>query len=91
MPAAKPLEFRRRALDLACGGGDPVATIAVELGISESRLRRWRARDDVDHGRCEGVCPPMSGPSWSGRVVSSEPRGGADGDRDPQTILGVPR
>lgn len=55
MPAAKPPEFRRRAVELARAGDKPVATIAAELGISESCLRRWMARDDVDHGRREGL------------------------------------
>lgn len=38
MPAAKPPEFRRRALDLVAGG-EPVAQVAKNLGISESCLR----------------------------------------------------
>jgi len=32
MPAAKPLEFRRRAVDLARTGDQPVAKIAKDLG-----------------------------------------------------------
>ena len=55
MPAAKPPEFRRRAVDLARSGQQPVAKIASDLGISESCLRRWMAQDDVDTGRREGV------------------------------------
>jgi transposase len=55
MPAAKPPEFRRRAVDLARSGQQPVARIASDLGISESCLRRWMAQDDVDAGRREGV------------------------------------
>ncbi|MBU6213998.1 MAG: transposase [Actinomycetales bacterium] len=54
MPAAKPPEFRRRALDLV-GQGVPVAQVARDLGISGSCLRRWMAVDDVDSGRREGV------------------------------------
>lgn len=54
MPAAKPPEFRRRAVDLARSGQDPVARVASDLGISESCLRRWMARD-VDTGRREGL------------------------------------
>ncbi|NKY07068.1 transposase, partial [Cellulomonas hominis] len=41
MPAAKPPEFRRRAVDLARSGRQPVAKVASDLGISESCLRRW--------------------------------------------------
>ena len=35
MPAAESPEFRRRALDLVAGG-EPVAQVAKNLGISES-------------------------------------------------------
>ncbi|MBN9374974.1 MAG: transposase [Cellulomonas sp.] len=55
MPAAKPPEFRRRAVDLVRSGQQPVARIASDLGISESCLRRWMAQDDVDAGRREGI------------------------------------
>jgi transposase-like protein len=54
MPAPKPPEFRRRALDLV-SQGEPVARVAKDLGISESCLRRWREQDAVDAGRKEGV------------------------------------
>ena len=55
MPAARPPEFRRRAVDLARAGEQPVAKIAKDLGISESCLRRWMDADDVDAGRKEGL------------------------------------
>jgi len=55
MPAAKPPEFRRRAVDLARRGDAPVRQVAKDLGISESCLRRWMAQDDVDAGRREGL------------------------------------
>jgi transposase len=55
MPAAKPPEFRRRAVELARRGDEPVAQIAKDLGISESCLRRWMSIDDVDSGRREGM------------------------------------
>lgn len=54
MPAPKPPEFRRRALDLVAEG-EPVAQVARNLGISESCLRRWMSIDEVDSGRVEGV------------------------------------
>jgi transposase-like protein len=54
MPAAKPPEFRRRALDLVAQG-EPVARVAKDLGISESCLRRWMEQDAVDGGRKEGL------------------------------------
>lgn len=55
MPAAKPPEFRRRAVELARSGQHPVAQIARDLGISESCLRRWMSIDDVDAVRAEGL------------------------------------
>ena len=55
MPAAKPPEFRRRAVELARLGEQPVARIAKDLGISESCLRRWMDVDDVDAGRKDGT------------------------------------
>lgn len=54
MPAAKSPEFRRRALDLVAGG-EPVAQVAKNLGISESCLRRWKSQTDIDAGRVEGL------------------------------------
>jgi len=55
MPAAKPLEFRRRAVELARRREAPVAKIAADLGISESCLRRWMSQSDVDEGVKEGL------------------------------------
>ena len=55
MPAAKPPEFRRRAVDLARRREKPIAEIAHDLGIAESCLRRWIKQDDVDSRRAEGV------------------------------------
>jgi transposase len=55
MPAAKPEEFRRRAVELARLGQKPVAEIAKDLGVSESGLRRWMAQTDVDDGKSQGL------------------------------------
>lgn len=55
MPAAKPPEFRRRAVELARRPDTSVAQTAKDLGISESCLRRWMAVNDVDAGRKEGL------------------------------------
>jgi len=54
MPAAKPPEFRRKAVELARSGEYPVAKIAGDLGIAESCLRRWMKADDVGFGRAAG-------------------------------------
>ena len=51
MPADKPPEFRRRAVELARRGDQPIAQIAKDLGIAESGLRRWMKQADLDDGR----------------------------------------
>jgi transposase len=55
MPAPHPAEFRRRAVELARRREQPVAQVAKDLGISESCLRNWMARADVDEGAREGL------------------------------------
>lgn len=48
MPAPHPAEFRRRAVELARLGEQPVAALAKQLSISESCLRNWMAQADAD-------------------------------------------
>ena len=48
MPAPRPPEFRRRAVELAREGTKPVAELAVDLGISQSCLRNWMAQAEAD-------------------------------------------
>jgi transposase len=55
MPAAHPPEFRRRAVELARERVKPIAVLARDLGISESCLRNWMAKADVEEGRREGT------------------------------------
>ncbi len=55
MPRPHPPEFRRRAVELARMREKPVAQIAEDLGISESCLRNWLSRADIDEGRREGL------------------------------------
>ena len=55
MPAPKSPEFRQRAVELARLREKPVAVIAKDLGISESCLRRWMDRADVEAGHKEGL------------------------------------
>lgn len=55
MPKAKPLEFRRRAVELARRREKPVAEIAADLGIAPSCLRRWMKLDDIETGQAEGL------------------------------------
>ena len=51
VPAPHPPEFRRRAVELARLGEQPISTIAKDLGISESCLRNWTAQADADDGK----------------------------------------
>ncbi len=51
MPAAKPRELRRRAVELARRREQPIAQIAKDLGIAESCLRNWMRQADLDDGR----------------------------------------
>ena len=55
MPAAKPPEFRRRAVELVRRWEKSITAIAHDLGIAESCLRRWLKQDDIDTGRAEGI------------------------------------
>jgi transposase len=48
VPVPHPAEFRRRAVELARQGSEPIAELAKDLGISESCLRNWRAQADID-------------------------------------------
>jgi len=54
MPAPHPLEFRRRAVELTRLREKSIAEIAKDLGISESCLRGWVKKAEVDEGLREG-------------------------------------
>ena len=55
MPAAHPREFRDRAVALAREGVKPIAQVAKDIGVSDSCLRGWIARADIDAGTKAGV------------------------------------
>lgn len=55
MPRPHPPEFRQRAVELARQRDKPIARIAEDLGISESCLRGWLARADIDAGTKPGL------------------------------------
>jgi len=55
MPRPHPPEFRRRAVELARERAKPISQLAKDLGISDSCLRGWIARADIDEGRREGT------------------------------------
>ena len=55
MPAPHPKEFRDDVVAVARRGDAPVAQIARDFGISESCLRNWLAKADVEDGVRPGV------------------------------------
>jgi transposase len=55
MPRPHPAELRQRAVELARLREKPIKDLARDLGISESCLRGWMNRADVDEGRREGL------------------------------------
>jgi transposase len=55
MPAPHPPEFRRRAVELARLREKPIRETAMDLGISESCLRNWVQRADIDAGDKPGL------------------------------------
>lgn len=55
MPAPYPLEFRRRAVELATQPDAKIVEVARDLGIAESGLRRWIAQAEVEAGSREGL------------------------------------
>ncbi len=50
MPAPHPKEFREDVVAVARRGDAPIASIARDFGISESCLRNWLAKADVEDG-----------------------------------------
>ena len=50
MPRAHPREFRVDVVAVARKGDAPIAQIAKDFGISESCLRRWLERADIEDG-----------------------------------------
>ncbi|MGH3869452.1 MAG: transposase [Pseudonocardiaceae bacterium] len=48
VPAPHPPEFRRRAVELARLGEQPIAALVKQLSISESCLRNWLAQAEAD-------------------------------------------
>ena len=46
MVAPHSAAFRRHALQLARAGDRPISKVALDLGISETTLRKWIRRDD---------------------------------------------
>ena len=55
MPRAHPKEFRDDVVAVARKGDATIAEVAKDFGISESCLRNWLSKADVDDGRRPGV------------------------------------
>ena len=55
MPRPHPKEFRDDVVAVARKGEAPIAEIANDFGISESCLRNWLTKADIDDGRRPGV------------------------------------
>lgn len=55
MPQPHPREFRDDVVAVARRGGAPIAQIAKDVGISESCLRNWLHKADVEDGVRPGV------------------------------------
>ena len=55
MPAPHPKEFRDDVVAVARRGDAPIAQIAKDFGISESCLRNWLTKADVEDGVKPGV------------------------------------
>ena len=55
MPNAHPKEFRDDVVAIARRGEAPIAQIAKDFGISDSRLRNWLQAADVEDGKRPGV------------------------------------
>jgi len=55
VPRAHPKEFRDDVVAVARKGDASIAEVAKDFGISESCLRNWLSKADVDDGRRPGV------------------------------------
>ncbi len=55
MPRPHPKEFRDDVVAVARRGEAPIPQIAKDFGISESCLRNWLSKADVEDGKRPGV------------------------------------
>ena len=55
MPRAHPKEFRDDVVAVARKGDASIPEVARDFGISESCLRNWLSKADVDDGRRPGL------------------------------------
>ena len=55
VPKPHPKEFRDDVVAVARKGEAPIAEVAKDFGISESCLRNWLSKADVEEGRRPGL------------------------------------
>jgi transposase len=55
VPKPHPKEFRDDVVAVARRGEAPIAEVAKDFGISESCLRNWLTKADIDDGRRPGT------------------------------------
>ena len=55
VPKPHPKEFRDDVVAVARKGDAPISQVAKDFGISESCLRNWLTKADVEDGRRPGV------------------------------------
>ena len=60
MPRTYDAEFRRRVVELV-RAGRPVRAVAVELGLAEATVYRWKAQDLIDRGVKPGTSTSEQG------------------------------
>ena len=49
-------EFKADVVDLVRQSGNTAASVARDLGLTETAVRKWVAQADVDGGRRDGLC-----------------------------------
>ncbi|SDR95298.1 Transposase and inactivated derivatives [Microlunatus soli] len=55
MPKPHPREFRDDVVAVARKGDAPISQVAKDFGISDSCLRNWLAKADIEDGRRPGT------------------------------------
>ncbi len=60
MPKPFPEEFRRDVVAVARKGEAPLTQIAKDFGISQSCLKNWLKRADIEDGARPGATPEES-------------------------------
>ncbi len=55
MPKSHPKEFRRDVVEVARRGDAPIAHVARDFGISETRLHKWMRAANVEDGIRPGL------------------------------------